>query len=324
MCTDFQMRGIIILKDFEDGGDTEMFEEFAPYLYAQHQHKKKSALTAAEKRLVKLKKQAVTDRLITRSLGAQLTAQKLFDNEPAGSVWTGVFGGTCSVQMNGNPVANLIHQLDLARNRVAVLLCVADEEGQDGLGGDGTGEEDKKAHIIWIYLSISAIANAREIYTKAIEKLKQATEATDKVIARTEKNTMKIRWRSSKQNATRYISDVKRSGLKTSLVEAIFTQGDYFVHADLHAYAHSSAWSNQIIAGAYWVHADQASKTAPWGIEERALLTSDGIDEAERGMGGKDVYSDGNSTEKVMSMTDKCTVILQTLKEKVIDNERKM
>ncbi|KAL8001541.1 putative NFACT, RNA-binding domain-containing protein [Plasmopara halstedii] len=113
----------------------------------------------------------------------------------------------------------------------------------------------------------------------------------------------------------------------------------------------SSAWSNQIIAGAYWVHADQVSKTAPTGeypttssfmvrgkksfiqplrlkvglaIFFPALLTSDGIDEAERGMGGKDVYSDGISTEKMMSMTDKCTTISQqTLSGKEIDHFEK-
>ncbi|CEG41796.1 Predicted RNA-binding protein [Plasmopara halstedii] len=129
----------------------------------------------------------------------------------------------------------------------------------------------------------------------------------------------------------------------------------------------SSAWSNQVIAGAYWVHADQVSKTAPTGeylttgsfmvrgkknfiqpsrlevglailfridescvnhhsrqVEESALLTSDGVDEEDRQKGGKDVYSEGISTEKTMSMADKSTAILQpALNKKVIDNFEK-
>ncbi|KAL7688937.1 putative NFACT protein [Plasmopara halstedii] len=109
----------------------------------------------------------------------------------------------------------------------------------------------------------------------------------------------------------------------------------------------NSAWSNQVIAGAYWVHADQVSKTAPTGelpvglailfridescvnhrsrqVEESALLTSDGVDEEDRKKGGKVVYSAKISTEATMLMTDKCTVILPpSLNEKVIDNFEK-
>ncbi|KAL8001521.1 hypothetical protein Plhal703r1_c18g0082271 [Plasmopara halstedii] len=139
LCTDFQMCGFIILKDFEDAGETKLFEEFAPYLYAQHQHKKQDVENVL---------------LVIRSALA------------SGMDWRGLGELVRYERKNGNPVTKMIHQLDLARNRVAVLLCDADEEVQDGLGGDGTGEGDKKAHIIWIDLSISALAHARKIYTK--------------------------------------------------------------------------------------------------------------------------------------------------------------
>ncbi|CEG38801.1 Predicted RNA-binding protein [Plasmopara halstedii] len=177
------MCGFIILKDFEDAGETKLFEEFAPYLYAQHQHKKVRSFQAFDEAVDEyfLRYDAATAEVAKKN--AQTIAENKFLIElnqqdvenvllvirsalASGMDWRGLGELVRYERKNGNPVTKMIHQLDLARNRVAVLLCDADEEVQDGLGGDGTGEGDKKAHIIWIDLSISALAHARKIYTK--------------------------------------------------------------------------------------------------------------------------------------------------------------
>lgn len=362
------MCGFIILKDAGDAaGSTEIFEEFTPFLYAQHQHKrvksfytfdeavdeyfsrfeaataevaKQSAQLAAEQKLAKLKTNqqqqlAQLEEVQKQSYRhAQLIEANQQDVEnvllvlrsalASGMNWRGLEELVRYEQKAGNPVASLIHRLDLEKNRVAVLLCDADEEVEDEDGGDGTGELDKEAHVIWIDLALSALANAREIYTKkkkAGEKVKKATEATDKAIALAEKNTKKAL---EKQQTKRNVIYQRRKTLwfekfhwflssekylvvagkdahqNELLVKRYLRKGDVYVHADLHGAAtcvvrnhaavkdkktedvlpipvatleqagcmsvcRSNAWTNQVIAGAYWVHADQVSKTAPSG-----------------------------------------------------------
>ncbi|KAG7388455.1 hypothetical protein PHYPSEUDO_012516 [Phytophthora pseudosyringae] len=364
-----QKCGFIILKDSADENAPEQFEEFTPFLYAQHlqAHKKvksfatfdeavdeyfsrseaetaevakQSAQLAAENKLAKLKKNQQQQLAQLREVqeqsfqDAQLIEASQQDVEnvllvirsalASGMDWRGLEELVRYEQKNGNPVASLIHQLDLEHNRVAVLLCDDDEGDEAENGGDGTGEEDKQAHVIWIDLSLSALANAREIYTKkkkAGEKVKKATEATDKAIAQAEKNTKKTL---EKQQTKRNVIYQRRKTLwfekfhwfltnekylvvagkdahqNELLVKRYLRKGDVYVHADLHGAAtcivrnhatvkdkktqelplipvatleqagcmsvcRSNAWTSQVIAGAYWVHADQVSKTAPAG-----------------------------------------------------------
>ncbi|RLN49215.1 hypothetical protein BBJ28_00006339 [Nothophytophthora sp. Chile5] len=364
-----QKCGFIILKDRVDENAPEQFEEFAPYLYAQHlqAHKqvrsfdtfdeavdeyfsrfeaetaevaKQSAQLAAETKLSKLKKNQQQQLAQLREVQEQSFhhAQLIESNQQdvenvllvvrsalaSGMDWRGLEELVRYEQKNGNPVASLIHKLDLEHNRVAILLCDNDEDEEDEDGGDGDGEEDKLAHVIWIDLAFSALANAREIYTKkkkAGEKVKKATEATDKAIAVAEKNTKKTL---DKQQTTRRTIYQRRKMLwfekfhwfltnekylvvagkdahqNELLVKRYLRKGDAYVHADLHGAAtcvvrnhatvkdkktqtlppipvatleqagcmsvcRSNAWTNQVIAGAYWVHADQVSKTAPAG-----------------------------------------------------------
>ncbi|GMF19489.1 unnamed protein product [Phytophthora lilii] len=364
-----QKCGFIILKNSENESALEQFEEFTPFLYAQHlqSHKKvksfdtfdeavdeyfsrfeaetaevakQSAQLAAENKLAKLKKNQQQQLAQLREVQeesfqhAQLIEANQQDVEnvllvirsalASGMDWRGLEELVRYEQKNGNPVASLIHQLDLEHNRVAILLCDDDEGDESDDGGDGTGEEDKKAHVIWIDLSLSALANAREIYTKkkkAGEKVKKATEATDKAIAQAEKNTKKTL---EKQQTKRNVIYQRRKTLwfekfhwfltnekylvvagkdahqNELLVKRYLRKGDVYVHADLHGAAtcivrnhatvkdkktqelppipvatleqagcmsvcRSNAWTSQVIAGAYWVHADQVSKTAPAG-----------------------------------------------------------
>ncbi|KAG6975904.1 hypothetical protein JG688_00001900 [Phytophthora aleatoria] len=364
-----QKCGFIILKNPADENAPEQFEEFTPFLYAQHLqgHKKvksfntfdeavdeyfsrfeaetaevakQSAQIAAENKLAKLKKNQQQQLAQLREVqeqsfqNAQLIEANQQDVEnvllvirsalASGMDWRGLEELVRYEQKNGNPVASLIHQLDLEHNRVAILLCDDDENDEDEDGGDGTGEEDKKAHVIWIDLSLSALANAREIYTKkkkAGEKVKKATEATDKAIAQAEKNTKKtLENQQTKRNVIyqrrktlwfekfhwfltneKYLVVAGKDAHQNELlVKRYLRKGDVYVHADLHGAAtcivrnhatvkdkktqelppipvatleqagcmsvcRSNAWTSQVIAGAYWVHADQVSKTAPAG-----------------------------------------------------------
>ncbi|KAE9351397.1 Nuclear export mediator factor [Phytophthora fragariae] len=364
-----QKCGFIILKESTDENAPEQFEEFTPFLYAQHQqaHKKaksfdtfdeavdeyfsrfeaetaevakQSAQLAAENQLAKLKKNQQQQLAQLREVQelsfqhAQLIEANQQDVEnvllvirsalASGMDWRGLEELVRYEQKNGNPVASFIHKLDLEHNRVAILLCDDEDEDEGEDGGDGTGEEDKQAHVIWIDLSLSALANAREIYTKkkkAGEKVKKATEATDKAIAVAEKNTKKtLEKQQTKRNVIyqrrkthwfekfhwfltneKYLVVAGKDAHQNELlVKRYLRKGDVYVHADLHGAAtcivrnhatvkdkktqelplipvatleqagcmsvcRSNAWTSQVIAGAYWVHADQVSKTAPAG-----------------------------------------------------------
>ncbi|CAH0479460.1 unnamed protein product [Peronospora belbahrii] len=304
---------------------------------------KQNVQLAAENKLAKLKKNQEQQLAQLRQVQeqsfqhAQLIEANQQDVEnvllvirsalASGMDWRGLEELVRYEQKNGNPVASLIHQLDLEHNRVSILLCDEDEDDEDEHGGDGTGEEDKPAHIIWIDLSLSALANAREIYTKkkkARAKAEKATEATDEAIALAEKTTKKtLEQQLTKRNVIyqrrktlwfekfhwflsneKYLVVAGKDAHQNELlVKRYLRKGDVYVHADLHGAAtcivrnhavvkneknekiqelppipvatleqagcmsvcRSNAWTSQVIAGAYWVHADQVSKTAPAG-----------------------------------------------------------
>ncbi|TYZ65839.1 hypothetical protein PybrP1_008086 [[Pythium] brassicae (nom. inval.)] len=366
--------GFIILKDRASETAPVQYEEFTPFLYAQHRAANKqvrsfdtfdeavdeyfsrfeaevaevakhSAQLAAESKLAKLRKNQKTqiDQLLDVQERSFAHARLLEENQQdvenvllvvrsalaSGMDWRGLKELVRFEQKNGNPVASLIHELDLVNNRVSILLC--DSEGDDN--GDNNdndndndnepGQQDKQAHAIWIDLSLSALANAREIYTKkkkAGEKVLKATEATQKAIQAAEKSTLKTLQKQQTKRHTIYerrkvlwfekfhwfltnekylVIAGKDAHQNELLVKRYLRKGDAYVHADLHGAAtcvvrnraaataggagpppipvgtleqagcmsvcRSNAWTNQVLAGAYWVHADQVSKTAPTG-----------------------------------------------------------
>lgn len=365
--------GFIILKDRTSETAPEQYEEFTPFLYAQHrvgnkhvrsfdtfdeavdeyfsrfeaevaEVAKHSAQVAAETKLAKLRKNQKTqiDQLLDVQEKSFTHARLIEENQQdvenvllvvrsalaSGMDWRGLKELVRFEQKNGNPVASLIHELDLVNNRVSILLCDGDDDDDDTVETnenedeqDEQGQQDKQAHAIWIDLSLSALANAREIYTKkkrAGEKVVKATEATQKAIQAAEKSTLKTL---QKQQTKRHAIYERRKVLwfekfhwfltnekylviagkdahqNELLVKRYLRKGDAYVHADLHGAAtcvvrnrstpsggsmspipvgtleqagcmsvcRSNAWSNQVLAGAYWVHADQVSKTAPSG-----------------------------------------------------------
>lgn len=362
--------GFIILKDRVNDSFPEQYEEFTPYLYAQHrlgskkvqsfdtfdeavdeyfsrfetetaEVAKQAAQLAAENKLAKLKKNQKTqiDQLLEVQEKSFKHARLIEENQQdvenvllvirsalaSGMDWRGLNELVRFEQKNGNPVACLIHELDLAHNRVSILLCDNDndnEDEDDDEEDDEKDQQDKQAYVIWIDLSLSALANAREIYTKkkkAGEKVQKATEATQRAILAAEKSTTKTLQKQQMKRNTIYqrrkvlwfekfhwfltnekylVVAGKDAHQNELLVKRYLRKGDAYVHADLHGAAtcvvrnraavageksvppipvasleqagcmsvcRSNAWTSQVIAGAYWVHADQVSKTAPAG-----------------------------------------------------------
>jgi predicted ribosome quality control (RQC) complex YloA/Tae2 family protein len=356
-------RGFIVLKPKASENDMDQFEEFTPFLYAQHHGKpikefttfdeavdeyfshfeaqhaeaaRQSAKAAAENKLEKLRRsqRQQLDQLVEVQEMSLRHAQLVESNQQdvehvllvvrsalaSGMDWRGLAELVRFEQRNGNPVACLIHELDLAHNRVAILLCDNDED-EDGDEARDEGEEDRAAHVIWIDLSLSALANAREIYAKkkkTVQKVQKATEATDRAIELAERNTKKTLEKQQTKRATIYqrrktlwfekfhwfissenylVIGGKDAQQNELLVKRYLRKGDIYVHADLHGAAtcvvrnragdggdkaapipvatleqagwmsvcRSHAWASQVIAGAYWVHADQVSKAAPSG-----------------------------------------------------------
>lgn len=365
--------GFIVLKDRASETAPVQYEEFTPFLYAQHrlgnkqvqsfdtfdeavdeyfsrfeaevaEVAKHNAQLAAETKLAKLRKNQKTqiDQLLEVQEKSFKHARLIEENQQdvenvllvirsalaSGMDWRGLNELVRFEQKNGNPVACLIHELDLANNRVSILLCDDDNENDDTVTEDEEDDEDEKdqqdrqAYVIWIDLSLSALANAREIYTKkkkAGEKVQKATEATQKAIQAAEKSTTKTLQKQQMKRNTIYerrkimwfekfhwfltnekylVIAGKDAHQNELLVKRYLRKGDAYVHADLHGAAtcivrnraavagektippipvgsleqagcmsvcRSNAWTNQVIAGAYWVHADQVSKTAPSG-----------------------------------------------------------
>lgn len=296
-----QKCGFIILKDRADERAPEQFEEFTPFLYAQHADKqvrsfdtfdeavdeyfsrfetetaevaKQSAQIAAENKLAKLKKnqkQQIDQLLEVQEMSlkqAQLVEANQQDVEnvllvirsalASGMDWRGLEELVRYEQKNGNPVASLIRKMDLEKNRVSILLCDGDDDEDDD---EDQGQQDKQAHEIWIDLSLSALANAREIYSKkkkAGEKVKKAADATDKAIQIAEKNTKKtvekqhmkrntiyqrrkilwfekFHWFLSSENYL--VIAGKDAHQNELLVKRYLRKGDVYVHADLHGAA---------------------------------------------------------------------------------------
>ncbi|KAL7689015.1 putative NFACT, RNA-binding domain-containing protein [Plasmopara halstedii] len=244
------MCGFIVSKDFEDAGETEMFEEFAPYLYAQHQHKKVKSFQTFDEAVDEYfsRYEAATAEVAKKS--AQTAAENKFQDVE------NVLLVIRSALASGMEWRGLEELVRYEQKNVAFLLCDADEEVQDGLGGDGHGEEDKKAHIIWIDLSISALANAREIYTKkkkAGEKVKKATEATDKAIALAEKNTIKTL---EKQQTKRKEIYQRRKALWFEKFHWFLSSGKYLVVAGKDAHQNELLVKRYLRNGDIFVHAD--------------------------------------------------------------------
>lgn len=208
-------------------------------------------------------------------------------------------------QKNGNPVANLIHSMDLARHSATIIMQNESE----------VGDGDALANIVQVDIHKTAMANARDLYTRKKDtavKVKKTIQSTDKVLTMAKKNAKKAQekqelkqtihalrkihwwekfhWFISSENYLVIAGhDAQQNEL---LVKRYLRKGDVYVHADIHGAAscivrntnpkkaipqltldqagtmtvcRSAAWSSHVLTSAWWVYHDQVSKTAPSG-----------------------------------------------------------
>jgi len=215
-------------------------------------------------------------------------------------------------QQKNNPIAMLVHKLDLEQD--AMVLRLPTEEGDDDEYLD-----------VRISLKDSAHANASALFAKyraSKEKAEKTIEASSKALKAAEDNAM--RQLQEAQKKTKLAPVVKRKPAwyekfhwfitsdnylvlagkdahqNENLVKRYLRQGDAYLHADVHGAAscilrakrrrgesgrtepvplpeqalreaghfticRSSAWKSKMVSSAWWVEADQVSKTAPTG-----------------------------------------------------------
>eukprot|EP01063_Lacrimia_lanifica_P004138 TRINITY_DN12310_c0_g1_i1.p1 TRINITY_DN12310_c0_g1~~TRINITY_DN12310_c0_g1_i1.p1 ORF type:complete len:978 (+),score=442.03 TRINITY_DN12310_c0_g1_i1:70-3003(+) len=202
-----------------------------------------------------------------------------------------------------NPVAHMIHELKLDKNKVSLLLSA-------------DGEDEAECQVVDLDIALSAHANARtyfgvkkkihekEVKTAAAEDraLKSAQRKADK---QADKKTYapkkdihtvrkilwfeKFNWFISSENFL--VLSGRDAQQNEILVRRYLKKGDIYVHADMHgaattiiknptgkgvppdtlyqagnmAVCRSGAWTGNIVISAWWVYHNQVSKTAPSG-----------------------------------------------------------
>eukprot|EP00752_Nemacystus_decipiens_P013835 g12284.t1 len=204
---------------------------------------------------------------------------------------------------NGNPIASLIHELRLDRNQV-VLALPTSEEGEDDQLVEVDIMLSAHANARAMYEN-KKLARTKELKTlQASEKvLKIAELQAQKTLQRqAHKRSLqvarrvywfeKFNWFITSEN---YLVISGRNAQQNEVVVKKYLRpGDIYVHADLHGAAscvvrnkdpsgkrpvsplaleeagcmtvcRSGAWGAKMVTSAWWVYADQVSKTAPTG-----------------------------------------------------------
>ncbi|CBN79324.1 conserved unknown protein [Ectocarpus siliculosus] len=204
---------------------------------------------------------------------------------------------------NGNPIASLIHELRLDRNQVVLSLPTA-EDGEDDQLVEVDIMLSAHANARVMYEN-KKLARAKELKTlTASEKvLKIAEQQAERTLQRqAHKRSLqvarkvywfeKFNWFISSEN---YLVISGRNAQQNEVVVKKYLRpGDIYVHADLHGASscvvrnkdpsgkravsplaleeagcmtvcRSGAWGAKMVTSAWWVYADQVSKTAPTG-----------------------------------------------------------
>jgi len=206
---------------------------------------------------------------------------------------------------NGNPLAMMIHKLKLEENHVTILLYpkFVDEEEQTSAAETVDIDIGLSAHANAANY-FSKRKKADEKKGKTIFAADQAYKSAEKRAKRDMKD-MKVKsslkqirkpfwfekffWFISSDN---YIVIAGREIRQNEIIyKRYLERTDLYFHADLHgassvvvknpsggevppltitqaqvfATSHSNAWRDKTVAPAYWVHANQVSKTAPSG-----------------------------------------------------------
>ncbi|GMH40784.1 hypothetical protein BSKO_08688 [Bryopsis sp. KO-2023] len=219
----------------------------------------------------------------------------------------------------GNPIAGLIHSLQLDKNSITLLLeqeMDVEEEEEEEEEEQFADEKNPKKIKVQVDLGLSAFGNASMHYgTKKenIRKEQRTHQAKESALKASEKKALaklkqqqnvvaplhqlrkphwfeKFHWFISSEN---YIVISGRDAQQNDLVvKRYMEKDDLYVHADTHGAAstiiknhqpehpippltlqqagaacvcRSKAWDGKIVTSAWWVYADQVSKTAPTG-----------------------------------------------------------
>ncbi|CAM9401439.1 unnamed protein product [Ectocarpus sp. 6 AP-2014] len=206
---------------------------------------------------------------------------------------------------NGNPIASLIHELRLDRNQASVVLSLPTaEDGEDDQLVEVDIMLSAHANARVMYEN-KKLARAKELKTlTASEKvLKIAEQQAERTLQRqAHKRSLqvarkvywfeKFNWFISSEN---YLVISGRNAQQNEVVVKKYLRpGDIYVHADLHGASscvvrnkdpsgkravsplaleeagcmtvcRSGAWGAKMVTSAWWVYADQVSKTAPTG-----------------------------------------------------------
>ncbi|CAM9478235.1 unnamed protein product [Ectocarpus sp. 8 AP-2014] len=206
---------------------------------------------------------------------------------------------------NGNSIASLIHELRLNRNQASVVLSLPTaEDGEDDQLVEVDIMLSAHANARVMYEN-KKLARAKELKTlTASEKvLKIAEQQAERTLQRqAHKRSLqvarkvywfeKFNWFISSEN---YLVISGRNAQQNEVVVKKYLRpGDIYVHADLHGASscvvrnkdpsgkravsplaleeagcmtvcRSGAWGAKMVTSAWWVYADQVSKTAPTG-----------------------------------------------------------
>ncbi|KAJ9460791.1 Nuclear export mediator factor NEMF-like protein [Diplonema papillatum] len=294
------------------------FSAFDQQLIQQHNEKSKKAVTTKLEKAMANHRRRVEElekEQTTHLSKAQLIEDNIDDVDAALSIIRSAIGRAVDwkelarvvkeQKRLGNPVASMIHDLKLDKNKVSLLLTHADET-----------DDTQEAHVIDVDLALSAYANARSYYEqkKKVREKQSKTEAaegkamqsaTRKAAKEASKKAFvpkkdlsvvrkvlwfeKFNWFISSEN---YLVIAGRDAQQNEiLVRRYLKKGDIYVHADMHgaattiiknptagpvpcdtlyqagnlAVCRSSAWDSNIVISAWWVFHHQVSKTAPTG-----------------------------------------------------------
>eukprot|EP01064_Diplonema_japonicum_P035856 TRINITY_DN7880_c0_g4_i1.p1 TRINITY_DN7880_c0_g4~~TRINITY_DN7880_c0_g4_i1.p1 ORF type:complete len:1058 (+),score=267.93 TRINITY_DN7880_c0_g4_i1:169-3342(+) len=268
----------VLYKQHEaDGLQVEKFDTFneaCDYYFSaidqgavqQHNEKsKKAALTKVEKAIANHKRriEELEKEQNKNLIKAQLIESNADDVEAALAIirsavgravdWTELSRIIREQKRIGNPIASIIHELKLEKNKVALLLTLPEEEDDDG---------NSEVHVVEVDIGLSAHANARNYFGvkkkvqekqaktqaaegKAIESAnrkaeKQAKKKThvpkkDIVIVRKVLWFEKFNWFISSEN---YLILSGRDAQQNELlVKRYLKKGDIYVHGDIHGAA---------------------------------------------------------------------------------------
>ncbi len=222
----------------------------------------------------------------------------------AGMDWNHLEHIVKTEQRNGNPIAGMIHALQLQENRMQLLLS------------DPLEEATEQAKVMDIDLALTAYANVRNYYDtmkKVKDKKEKTLAVTDGVVGRATKKAeksagemkakvtiqtlRKVHWWEKFNwfiSSDGYVVIAGRDAQQNELlVKRYMRKGDAYVHAEVHGAAscivknksvqevdlpvdtlaqagmmttcRSNAWNAKVPVSAWWVHPDQVSKTAPAG-----------------------------------------------------------